>query len=501
LVLFLLTLTVIATFSQEPSKEVRKLIKDAAKLTRNESLTEAEALLRQAAELAPTRSEAKIELAYVMVKQHRVRNAYDLCFPIAEKEPTNARAFAVLGTVLLSAGRFSEARVVLTNALRLDRKEDLGWLGMGMLDFYENRIEDSLSKLRVANELNADEPDYLFALAQVAARQELYKLAAETYDHFLDVSNNNDKERRTRIRALVRFLKYLGDTGTLYDLHGAESSSVRFDLIGDRPIIQVKINDKSKPLNFVLDTGSGISVLSEAAAKRLGIHAIARGGYARGIGGTGKFEIVYGLIRHMSIGDVRIRNVPVFLRQFHDLGQQVDGYIGLALISKFLTTVDYGERTLSLTKKDADTAAFASKQPFSLPLRLTQSGFLSGEVALEGIESPLNFIVDTGASVSVISDRVARTDQMSTFQDPERFRVFGSAGVRDDVPSFMLPSITFGTHSRKSIKAVALDLDVINEASGFEQAGILGGNFLKHYRLTFDFKSSKVVFEALTPEN
>jgi hypothetical protein len=65
----------------------------------------------------------------------------------------------------------------------------------------------------------------------------------------------------------------------------------------------------------------------------------------------------------------------------------------------------------------------------------------------------------------------------------------------------MLPRITFGRHSRTSIKAVALDLDIINEASGFEQAGILGGNFLKNYRLTFDFKNSKVVFEAIKPEN
>jgi hypothetical protein len=35
---------------------------------------------------------------------------------------------------------------------------------------------------------------------------------------------------------------------------------------------------------------------------------------------------------------------------------------------------------------------------------------------------------------------------------------------------------------------------MINEASGFEQAGILGGNFLKNYRMTFDFKNSKVIF-------
>src|SRR5205085_8765107 len=103
--------------------------------------------------------------------------------------------------------------------------------------------------------------------------------------------------------------------------------------------------------------------------------------------------------------------------------------------------------------------------------------------------------------VSVISNRVAKTDAVSPFVNDEKMRVIGSAGVTDDVSSFLLPRITFGSHTRNSIKAIALDLDVINEAAGFEQAGILGGNFLKNYRLTFDFINSKVVFEAVKPEN
>jgi predicted aspartyl protease len=251
----------------------------------------------------------------------------------------------------------------------------------------------------------------------------------------------------------------------------------------------------------VLDTGSGISVLSEATAKRLKIDPVTRGGYARGIGGTGKFEIVYGLLHEIDIGEVNIKNVPVFIRKFHDSIHEVDGYIGLALLSKFLTTIDYGSHTFSLTKKEADTTAFQRDQLRSLPLRLTSSGFLSGEVQVEGVEAPLNFIVDTGASVSVISERVAKTDKVSMFLNNQKMQVVGSAGVREDVPTFLLPRVTFGKNSQKSVMAVALDLDAINEASGFEQAGILGGNFLKNYRLTFDFKNSKVVFESVTPDN
>jgi len=127
-------------------------------------------------------------------------------------------------------------------------------------------------------------------------------------------------------------------------------------------------------------------------------------------------------------------------------------------------------------------------------LRLTSSGFLSGEVQIEGVEASLNFIVDTGASVSVISDMLANTNEISRFLTDEKMRVIGAAGITENVNSFMLPKVTFGTHTRESIKAIALNLDIINEASGFQQAGILGGNFLKDYSLTFDFQNSKVTF-------
>jgi len=204
-------------------------------------------------------------------------------------------------------------------------------------------------------------------------------------------------------------------------------------------------------------------------------------------------------LKEVDIGEVNIRNVPVYIRKFHTGGHDIDGYIGLSLISKVLTTIDYGALTFSLTKKDSIDSPGAGAA-VSLPLRLTSSGFLSGEVQLEGIDGPLNFIVDTGASVSVISDEVANSDGIISFLRNEKMRVVGAAGVKDDVRSFLLPRVSFGTHSRKSITAIALDLDTINEASGFEQAGILGGNFLRNYRMTFDFKNSKVTFVPIGRE-
>lgn len=495
-------LTAVFIFSAAANDNVRQpeigdskqLIKQAEKLARQGELVEAEKILREVVERNPQNSKAILGLSYVLLKQRRILEAYNLSFEIAKNEPKNSYAFAVLGTTLLHAGNFRSAQIAFFNAIKLDNQSSLAWMGLGMLDFYENRINQGLDSLREAVYLEPREPDFVYALAQVSARAERYREAAEAYKIFLRVSPQTDVERRDRIKGLINFLQFLGGRQSLYKLDGAKQTVVPVKLKNDRPVIQVRLQKSDEPLNFVLDTGSGISVISDETAQRLKIKPITRGGLARGIGGNGKFEIVYGFLPAIHIGDVKIKNVPIYIRKFHMQNEPVDGYIGLSLISKFLTTLDYGDATFTLVNQDSVEEKPAETKNLSLPLRLTSSGFLSGEVELEGVEVPLNFIVDTGASVSVISDALANSKEISRFVKTEKMRVIGAAGVTEDVPSFLLPRISFGAHSRNSVTAVALDLNLINETSGFEQAGILGGNFLKNYRLTFDFQNSKVVF-------
>jgi predicted aspartyl protease/Flp pilus assembly protein TadD len=474
----------------------KQQIKKAEKLTRNGRLAEAEEILRRVMEQNPKESRAKVKLAYVMFKQRRLLEAYNLSFDVAKTEPKNSFAFAVLGVVLLDAGSLKDAEATLITALTLNRKEALAWLGLGMLDFYENRISSSLTALREADYLDPGEPDYIFALAQVSARDERYAEAAKNYRRFLRVSSKSDADRRDRIKGLIDFLEFLSGKVSLYDISGAKQTNVKFKLSQDRPVIQLKINRSNETFNFILDTGSGISVLSEKTAKRLKMSPVARGGFARGFGGDGKFEIVYGFINRVGIGAVDILNVPVYIREFHATNEQIDGYIGLSLISKFLTTIDYGNTSFTIRKKDG-SEQIEEKGALALPLRLTSGGFLSGEVQIEGVRNPLNFIVDTGASLSVISNDLAQSEELSNFAINEKIRVIGSAGETTDMPLFMLPRVTFGNNTRDRIKAIALDLDLINETSGFAQAGILGGNFLKNYRMTFDFQNSKVIFVPL----
>ena len=97
-----------------------------------------------------------------------------------------------------------------------------------------------------------------------------------------------------------------------------------------------------------------MSVISEETAKKLGMRPVARGGLARAVGGGGKFEIVYGFLSSLEFGDVRVENVPVYIRHFYDEKTPVDGYLGLSVISKFIASVDYGEK-FSVLRRPSDS--------------------------------------------------------------------------------------------------------------------------------------------------
>jgi predicted aspartyl protease len=366
--------------------------------------------------------------------------------------------------------------------------------------------------LRRAAEIDNNEPDYVFNLGQAAARSERYKEAADAYERFLIIAPRTDAERRARIRGLIDFLRYLGQQSALYGLDGADRTVVEFEAPDYRPIVKLRINGSKEYMRFVLDTGSGMSVLSEDTARKLGIKSVARGGLARAVGGGGRFEIVYGYLNSIDIGEIQIRNVPVYIRHFFDEHTRVDGYLGIAALSRLLTTVDYGLRRMTLARqrssdsearvtsgqgKPVKAEAVEAPPGINVPVRTTASGFLSGEIFIDGIAKPLNFIIDTGATVTVMSEKLAAMDEAQAFIMKSRMRVYGAAGVADDVKMAVLPKLVVGTYYREKVDAAVLDLEPVNETAGFLQSGILGGNFLRFYRVVFDFYRGVVRLESL----
>jgi tetratricopeptide (TPR) repeat protein/predicted aspartyl protease len=485
----------------------------AEKALRAGDFERAEALYREVLTKDDHDNAARLGLSHALLKLRRLQDSFDHAARVIAADPLSARAHSLLGSAVLASGDFPLSIEEFRTALVLDENEAMAIAGLAMVDYYENRTDRCIAGLRRAAEIDTNEPDYLFYLGQAAARSERYREAANAYERFLVIAPRTDADRRARIRGLIDFLRYLGQQGSLYNLGGADRTVLEFEAPDYRPIIKLRVNGSKEYMRFVLDTGSGMSVVSEDTARKLGIKSVARGGLARAVGGGGRFEIVYGYVNSIDIGEIRITNVPVYIRHFFDEHNPVDGYLGIAALGRLLTTVDYGSRRMTLVRQrnpEPEPARVAASQGKSgkaeavdvepginVPVRTTASGFLSGEIFIDGINKPLNFIIDTGATVTVISEKLAAIEEAQPFIKPSRMRVYGAAGVAEDVKMALLPRIVVGTYFRDKIDTAVLDLEPVNETAGFLQSGILGGNFLRFYRVVFDFSRGVVRLESL----
>ncbi len=481
-----------------------KLLQRAERELREGNFEEAEKVYREALAKDKQSDAARLGLSRALIKQRKNQDAFDQAARVIASDPLSARAHALLGTALLNSGDFRVSVEEFRTALSIKSDDAIAVAGLAMVDFHENRLQESLEGLRRASFIDPYEPDYLFSLGQVAARSERYKEAADAYERFLRIAPRTDTDRRERIRGLVEFLRYLGSQGGLLRPEGPSRNRIPFELVNNRPVLHVRVNNSKETLRFVLDSGAGMCVLSTGAAERMGLKPVARGGMARAIGG--RFEIVYGFLQSLHVGDVRVDNVPVYIRKFFNEQEPVDGYIGLTVISKYFTSVDYGKRELTMLR-GGEVPQYDPKAPppgIEVPIRVTSSGFWSGEVKFDELESPSNFIIDTGASISVISEALAlRLEARARYALVSRIKVYGAAGVADDVQMVRIPRIHLGPLPQRNVTAALIDMDAINETAGFEQTGIVGGNILRHFRVTFDFSRSVVRLEPInaTPDD
>ena len=467
----------------------------AERATREGEYEAAEKIYRELLAKDPRDSAARLGLSRALLKQRKHLEAYDHAARVIAREPESARAHALLGAALLGSGDFRLSVEEFRTALTFKDDEAIAIGGLAMVDFYENRIAQSLAGLRRAAFIDSSEPDYIFNLGQVAARNERYKEAADAYETFLRVAPKTDSDRRARIRGLIDFLRYLGQQGSLLAVGGPNSVALPFELVNSRPVVQVRVNGSQKTLRFVVDTGAGMCVISEEAAERMGIRSVARGGMARAVGGEGRFEIVYGFLQSLHVGDARVERVPVYIRKFYNEQEPVDGYIGLSVLGKYTTVVDYGGREMLLLREEEARRAAAVPAPpaaFEVPIRTTSSGFWSGEVVFDGLEKPVNFIIDTGASISVVSKALAARAGFERFAQSGHIKVYGAAGLADNIQTILLPRLGLGAYTWQNIHAAVLDMEAINETAGFEQTGIIGGNILRRYRVVFDFGRGRI---------
>lgn len=480
-----------------------RLNRDARKAMRAGRYEEALGIYRELLEADAGNIQTRLGASFAHFKLAEYVACFEQATEVLKADPNNARAHALTGLSLLRSGLVAGAVIELERAINLDGKEALAYGGAAEIDYYEGRPKEARVKSFYAHHLDPEEPDYLVTYARASSRVEDFKEAADAYQLYLEVAPKTDIERRDRIRGLVQFYRQLAGL-QVHQLAGPTVTDVSFHLGSDRrPYIHVKLNGRDAL--FVIDTGSGFTVISKDAAKRFGVSEIARGGKSQGIGGTGNFQIVYGLIKSLQIGEAKVRMIPCFIRPFHGnndrpLEETADGFIGLSILSHFLTQLDYKESRIRLDRSDNRLSPMAPPPGVALiPFRTTQNGLISVETEFDG-NPHLNVILDSGASSTVISAAaVGRLNMADQIIKGQTASVIGAAGVTENVQMLFVRKCRVADVQQSNLRALVLDFGAINETSGFEQSGILGGDFLRNFKLTIDFNRSLLALQLHTP--
>jgi hypothetical protein len=236
-----------------------------------------------------------------------------------------------------------------------------------------------------------------------------------------------------------------------YSIDGGMQTSVRMDVVRNRPYVSVLLNGKG-PYRFLFDT-NGQNVIDPAVARAIG---------------ASKSDAVVN-VKTMRIGRAVVSHQAFFVApvraQAATIGTRADGIIGFEMLSRFTTTFDYGHGRVTLAMPQ-HVAQQARAQVLPIVLNGQQPQF-----ACKIANVPAECTVNTGASTAIAlfapfmhdHPRIERRLSEVSFG---RFRLQNIVGK--------LPTQSDATFDAPYV------------------GGDIGGAIWKHFTMTLDFQSSKM---------
>jgi predicted aspartyl protease len=277
-------------------------------------------------------------------------------------------------------------------------------------------------------------------------------------------------------------------------MQSSDGTRVTFRLAGSKQalILVPVFVDGRGPYSFVMDTGATTTVVSNELADAL---ALPRGQTQDGRGAAGKMTLVESRLPSLTVGHQILDSVPVSVTDLSFLGramgEQVDGALGYSFLKHFVMTLDYATNALTLRRPVADMERSLSETEIAFRYANAEDPLLVVPT-LVNEKGPYDFALDTGASRTVISLDLAAEFGLAT----EKISQMTAGGGSGTVSRLQLRSLAIGAARQENLAAAASDfLTQLNAELGTKLHGIVGYDFLRHYRVTLDYPR-----EALTLE-
>ena len=254
------------------------------------------------------------------------------------------------------------------------------------------------------------------------------------------------------------------------------------------PLVAVLIN--GRPATMVLDTGADLTMLTKAAAFRLGLAPEEGVAFDTvGAGGTGVagFARIDGLL----LGEVQVPErlvgvAPIALPRWAD--GQMDGLLGTDVLGDYDVELDLPNATVTLYRaRPCPGAAPPWPAPFqALERRDALPGTLAVPVWLDGVE--LTALLDTGTSLTVVTPRVALAAGVSA-------GVLARAPVLRSIttgPNVLLTRAVRFRELRLGDEALRGPMLLVGPLPPSAGDALLGGDYLMNRRVWLSFATGQV---------
>jgi predicted aspartyl protease len=185
---------------------------------------------------------------------------------------------------------------------------------------------------------------------------------------------------------------------------------VPFELHANLIVVPIRINN-SDTLNFILDTGVSITLLTDPnVAHQLGLVPL-RSVKIAGAGGEGDVTAAVTLGSTVRIGNIRADNLPVLvlsediLSLSDYIGFPIHGIFGYDLFKRFVVNIDFEAKNLTFSLPEKHHYR-EKREGVRLPITIEDTKpYLSAMAIVEHDKSvPIKVIVDTGAGHALSLD-------------------------------------------------------------------------------------------------
>jgi hypothetical protein len=272
--------------------------------------------------------------------------------------------------------------------------------------------------------------------------------------------------------------------------------TIPFELCDNMVLVPVRVNG-SGPYSFLLDTGASTSFLNQTLADTLGVGT--RGQHDTKVG-AGESSTKLGFAKDVVFSlpgvDLPAQNVAVVPLAGIEaaIGHKVGGIVGADLFKRYVVTIDYAGRIVTL--EDPKTFAYSGKSE-GIAIRLSggRAFFKATVTPAGGAPIAAEFILDSGDD-STLTFHTPFVEKHHLRAAGQKLVAHVSTGLsgesrnwRGRISSFACggfvidrPVATFSEARRGS------------EADG-SYDGVLGGEILRRFRVTVDYSRRQMILE------